>query len=74
MSDSTKTLVGTIAGLVTLVAMFALMTNCSIKIARIDAQAAECAKRGGDFRRGIGEGDSYCLVLDGRKTTGAPQS
>jgi hypothetical protein len=61
MDDGTKTLIGTIAALVALVACFGLMTNCSIKVARIDAQAEACAKAGGTFNRGLSEDDSYCI-------------
>lgn len=48
MTDSTKTLIGTIAGLLALVATFAIMSDCSKHVADVEADPRKaCLEAGG---------------------------
>jgi hypothetical protein len=50
MTDSTKSLIGTIAGLAALVAVFAIMSDCSKAVSRTGSDAVEaCITKGGKW-------------------------
>jgi hypothetical protein len=52
MTNSTKTLIGTIAGLAALVAIFAIMSDCSKHVS--DTGAANCVATGGTWNPDLG--------------------
>jgi hypothetical protein len=68
MSDSTKTLVGSISALVCLVAIFAIMADCSKAVSRTGSDAVEaCVERGGKWignNSGTQPLTDFCLMPD----------
>jgi hypothetical protein len=62
VSESTKALVGTIVGFAALVAIFAIMADCSKAVSRTGTDAVEaCIKRGGEW---IGDNSGDVTRID----------
>jgi hypothetical protein len=70
-TDSTKALIGTIAGLAALVAIFAIMADCSKGVSRTSAASVEaCVQRGGKWigdNAGAQPNTDFCEMPDQRK-------
>ena len=54
MSDSTKVLVGSIAALAALVAVFAIMSDCSKHVADVEANPKKACLEGGGYWSRLG--------------------
>jgi hypothetical protein len=63
--ESTKILIGTVAGLIALVSVFALMADCSKHVADVEANPQKACLEGGGYwsRLGTMPGEvGYCVA------------